>query len=209
MSAIDIIIIEDNSGIRDALQKYLVRDKEEFNSIQAFASFEDFVAAGINADNHFFLMDINLPGKSGIEAIPIIKESWKNTEIIMISVLSDSQNIFNAICAGASGYLDKEVPLKKIKESIIDLKNGGSPITASIARKVFEYFQPKNHVEEDLTAREKDIVRGLVDGLSYKLIADRLDISIDTVRKYIRRVYSKLEINSKGELLAKYHRNRV
>lgn len=209
MSAIDLVIVEDDKGIRDTLHSYLSRDEEHFNHIQSFESVEDMLAGEIKGDAPFFLLDINLPGKSGIEAIPIIKKQWSGAEIIMISVLSDSQHIFNAICAGASGYLDKEVPLSKIKESILILKDGGSPITPSIARKVFDYFQPSNHVEETLTAREKDIVRGIVDGLSYKLIADRLEISIDTVRKYIRKVYRKLEINSKGELLAKYHKGRI
>ena len=155
-----------------------------------------------------FLLDINLPGLSGIEGIPMIKERVENAEIIMISVLSDTQSIFNAICAGASGYIDKEVPLSQIKESILALRQGGSPITPSIARKVFDYFQPQNQVEEQLTDREQSVVRGIVDGLSYKLIADRLGISIDTVRKYIKSVYGKLHINSKGELIAKYHKAR-
>lgn len=209
MSAVNIILVEDDKGIRETLISYLSRDKENFDQIIGFGSIEELMEAELPEIEFFFLLDINLPGESGIEAIPKIKKKWNNPEIMMISVLSDAQNIFNAICAGASGYLDKEVPLSKIKESILALQDGGSPITPAIARKVFDYFQPKNHVEEDLTPRENDIVRGIVDGLSYKLIADRLDVSIDTVRKYIRRVYKKLEINSKGELIAKYHKNRV
>ncbi|MCB0482343.1 MAG: response regulator transcription factor [Flavobacteriales bacterium] len=204
----DIIIVEDDKGIREALCKYLGRDKENFSSVCAFDSIEKMLLATWNHKMPVFLLDINLPGLSGIEGIPMIKERVENAEIIMISVLSDTQSIFNAICAGASGYIDKEVPLSQIKESILALRQGGSPITPSIARKVFDYFQPQNQVEEQLTDREQSVVRGIVDGLSYKLIADRLGISIDTVRKYIKSVYGKLHINSKGELIAKYHKAR-
>lgn len=204
----DVIIVEDDRGIRDALSKYLGRDTENFSSITTFDSIESLLQENWPQKKPVFLLDINLPGKSGIEGIQYIKERVGDAEIIMISVLGDSQSIFNAICDGASGYIDKEIPLSQIKESILALRKGGSPITPSIARKVFDYFQPQNHVEEQLTEREQEVVRGIVDGLSYKLIADRLHISIDTVRKYIKSVYGKLHINSKGELIAKYHKSR-
>jgi DNA-binding NarL/FixJ family response regulator len=110
--------------------------------------------------------------------------------------------------AGADGYLGKETPLEKIKEAIIDLRNGGSPITPVIARKVFDFFNSRNTIVEDLNEREKQIVQGIVDGLSYKLIAFENNISIDTVRKYIKTVYKKLQINSKGELISKYHHHK-
>ncbi len=205
----NIIIVEDDTGIRDTLHKYLKRDTENFDRISSHESMETLFQNAPDFDPDIVLLDINLPGISGIEGIKEVKSKWANTEVVIISALTDSESIFKAICSGASGYIDKEVSLSKIKDSLFSLRDGGSPITPSIARKVFDYFQPSKHVEEDLTNREKDIVRGIVDGLSYKLIADRLDISIDTVRKYVRRVYRKLEINSKGELISRYHRSRI
>ena len=127
---------------------------------------------------------------------------------MMLSVKNDNESVFLSLQAGADGYLGKETSLDKIKEAIIDLKNGGSPITPVIARKVFDFFNSQNSVVEDLNEREKQVVKGIVNGLSYKLIAIEYHVSIDTVRKYIKSVYRKLQINSKGELIAKYHHHK-
>ena len=128
---------------------------------------------------------------------------------MIVSVMDDSESIFKSLCAGASGYLDKETPLEQIKEAVLQLSNGGSPITPAIARKVVACFKPERRLIEHLTPREHKIVQGIVDGLSYKLIADRLGISHDTVRKHILNTYRKLSVNSKGELLAKYHQGKL
>lgn len=201
---INLAIVEDDTKIREAMVNYFKIDPGLFSVIEIFRCVEDLLSDPIDLNKYILLLDINLPGMSGVDGIFHIKNKWPNSEIIMISVLSDSNNIFKSICAGASGYLDKETPLSKIKEAIISLSEGGSPITPAIARKVFDYFQPDKNLTEDLTKRERDVVQGLVEGLSYKLIAAKLDVSIDTVRKYIRRIYTKLHVNSKGELLAKY-----
>jgi DNA-binding NarL/FixJ family response regulator len=203
-----LIIVEDNKEIREAMVRYLSKDAINIKNVHGFDSMESMLAADWDTEDPVCLLDIKLPGISGIEGISKIKERSEAAEIIMISVLSDSQSIFKAICAGASGYLDKETPLTQIHASILEMRKGGSPITPNIARKVFEYFQPNRHVEEQLNQREQEVVRGIVDGLSYKLIADRMNVSIDTVRKYIRKVYRKLHINSKGELISQYHKSR-
>lgn len=201
---INLVIVEDDKDIIQTLESYFKRDQDKFSSVLCFNSMEEFLASTTDFNNFIVLLDINLPGISGIDGIFNIKQKNPLAEIIMISVLSDSNNIFKAICAGASGYLDKDTPLNKIKEAIIDLNNGGSPITPAIARKVFDFFKPSTKLTEDLTKRERDVVQGLVEGLSYKLIASKLEVSIDTVRKYIRRIYKKLHVNSKGELLTMY-----
>lgn len=201
---IDLAIVEDDKGIRTVLVNYFQKDEDYFRTVVSFNCVEDILSSKSALDDYIILLDINLPGMSGVDGIFHIKNKWPMSEIIMISVLSDSNNIFKSICAGASGYLDKDTPLSKIKEAVVALSEGGSPITPAIARKVFDYFQPNKNLAEDLTRRERDVVQGLVEGLSYKLIAAKLDVSIDTVRKYIRRIYSKLHVNSKGELLAIY-----
>lgn len=205
---ISIAIIEDDTEIRETLAQYLANDAETFSTVITFNSVESILASITSFEEFILILDINLPGISGVDGIFHLKQKWPSCEIIMLSVQNDSASIFNSICAGATGYIEKGTSMLQIKESIITLSEGGSPISPAIARKIFDYFKPSNHLEEHLTARELQVVNGLVDGLSYKLIAARLEVSIDTIRKYIRKIYGKLHINSKGELLAKYHHTK-
>lgn len=199
-------IVEDNKKIRSLIQRYLDM-QEELRCPVAVESVEEMLEY-LEKHEHpgIILMDIQLPGMSGIEGIKIIKEKYPEIEIIMLTVYHDSHKIFDSLVAGASGYLLKHTSLPEIKESILNLTKGGAPMSPQIARKVINHFQkeePKKNVESDLTPREHDIVNGLVDGLSYKMIADRYDISIDTVRAHIRNIYKKLHVNSKAEVIAK------
>ncbi|MEY2799998.1 MAG: hypothetical protein RI934_986 [Bacteroidota bacterium] len=200
----NLILIEDEVNIQLALSQYLLA-QPEFDNIVIYGSAEDFEKSNQINQPNIIVLDINLPIKSGIELIPVIKNRFPEVSILMLSVNNDNESVFLSLQAGADGYLGKESSLDKIKEAIIDLKNGGSPITPVIARKVFDFFNSQNSVIEDLNEREKQVVKGIVNGLSYKLIAIEYHVSIDTVRKYIKSVYRKLQINSKGELIAKYH----
>jgi DNA-binding NarL/FixJ family response regulator len=157
------------------------------------------------------LMDIQLPGMTGIEGMKIFQEKYPEIEIIMLTVYHDSHKIFDSLKAGASGYLLKHTSLPEIKEAIDLLLSGGAPMSPQIARKVITHFNEtgQKQTESNLTAREQDIVNGLVDGLSYKMIADRLSISIDTVRAHIRNMYKKLHVNSKAEVIAKSLRGEL
>lgn len=203
---VEIGIVEDNVKIRNLIQRYL--DMQDSLSCKvAVDSVEEMLKyLEENSNPNVLLMDIQLPGMSGIEGISIIKEKYPEIEIIMLTIYHDSHKIFNSLVAGASGYLLKHTSLPEIKESIENLVEGGAPMSPQIARKVIQHFKqskPVKKPESDLTAREQDIVNGLVDGLSYKLIADRYDISIDTVRAHIRNIYKKLHVNSKAEVIAK------
>lgn len=203
---IEVGIVEDNVKIRDLIQKYL-NMQENMSLDLAVESVEDILKLlkdGKHSD--VLLMDIQLPGMSGIEGIKIIKQKYPEIEIIMLTIYHDSHKIFDSLCAGASGYLLKHTSLPEIKESIENLMNGGAPMSPQIARKVIQHFnEPRQEKKpaSNLTTREQDIVNGLVDGLSYKLIADRYSISIDTVRAHIRNIYKKLHVNSKAEVIAK------
>jgi DNA-binding NarL/FixJ family response regulator len=149
------------------------------------------------------LMDIGLPGMSGIQAIRIIKERFPHVNILMLTVYMDSQKIFDSLCAGASGYLLKTTPFPQLVESIFMIQRGGAPMSPQIARKVIEYFQAAKGSADHaaLTPREQEVVVGLVDGLSYKQIAQRLGVSIETVRSHIKMIYSRLHVHGKAEVI--------
>lgn len=209
---INIGIVEDNVKIRNLIQRYL--DMQESMSCKtAMDSVEEMLDHLKEHDPpDVMLMDIQLPGMSGIKGIEIIKKNYPDVEIIMLTVYHDSHKIFDSLVAGASGYLLKHTSLPEIKESIENLVAGGAPMSPQIARKVIEHFnqpEPEKKPKSNLTPREQDIVNGLVDGLSYKLIADRYDISIDTVRAHIRNIYKKLHVNSKAEVIAKSLRGEI
>ena len=209
---ITVGIVEDNVKIRDLIQRYL--DMQEAISCKvAVDSVEEMIEHLKKYDNpDVLLMDIQLPGMSGIEGIGIIKKEFPDIEIMMLTVYHDSHKIFDSLMAGASGYLLKHTSLPEIKESVETLANGGAPMSPQIARKVIQHFsnnEKKEKPESNLTPREQDIVNGLVDGLSYKLIAERFDISIDTVRAHIRNIYKKLHVNSKAEVIAKSLRGEI
>jgi DNA-binding NarL/FixJ family response regulator len=207
-SNIYIAIIEDDQEIRTGLAKYFL-SQLEFERVLAVASVEAFFESPVDFSKiNVVLTDIGLPGKSGIEGIKMIKEKNPQTDVIMITVFKDSDKIFKSLCSGATGYILKGTSFEEIKESILTILKGGSYMSPTIARKIVEYFNPLQKLTESkLTQREEQIVKGLVDGLSYKLIADRLCISVDTVRYHIKNIYTKLEVNSKSEVIAKFLKN--
>jgi DNA-binding NarL/FixJ family response regulator len=200
-------IIEDNKKIRQLMQRYLDM-QEDMSCLVATESVEEMLDyLKTYPHPNVLLMDIQLPGMSGIEGMKIIQQKYPDIEIIMLTVYHDSHKIFDSLKAGASGYLS----LPEIKNAIELLMQGGAPMSPQIARKIITHFNDRGQKQQEsnLTNREQDIVNGLVDGLSYKLIADRLDISIDTVRAHIRNIYKKLHVNSKAEVIAKSLRGEL
>jgi len=204
-------IVEDDEQIRTGIYTYLNR-QENFACDWSYGSVEELLN-GLRKDSfpNVLIMDIGLPGMSGIEGMKIIKEKYTGIDIIVFSVYNDSKKIFDSLCAGATGYLLKNTPLEEIKEGIELLAKGGSPMSPQIARKVIEYFGStvKKEAASPLSPKEKEIVVGLVDGLSYKLIADRMDISIETVRFHIKNIYRKLHVNGKAEVISKSLRGEI
>ncbi|WP_179225547.1 response regulator transcription factor [Hymenobacter mucosus] len=198
---VPLAIIEDQPAIREALHTYLCA-QPEFDCVLVAESVEELLAdlAAGAPKPRLVLSDIGLPGMSGIAGIAQLHELAPQAEVVLITVYQDAERIFKAMCAGAVGYLVKTTPLPEIKQALLDVLAGGSPMSPAVARHVMRYFRPAAPTN-NLTAREQQIVEALEQGLSYKLVADRLGISINTVRAYIRSVYDKLQINSKAELL--------
>jgi len=199
---ISIAYIEDDPYIRELVADYLEQSKEvEF--LTAAESVEDFLAdAPGRAYPDVILQDINLPGMSGLEAIRRLKQLYPKAEIIMFTVNDDSEHIFKSFCAGATGYLLKSTALPKIVEAVQQVYRGESAVSPSVARKMIQHFRPERRGEEQLTPREQEIVQGMVEGLSYKLIADQLMISINTVSYHVKNIYRKLQVNSKAEVIS-------
>lgn len=202
---ISIGIVEDDEQIRKGIQTYLNR-QEKFVCDCSFGSMEELLR-NLDQKNspNVLIMDLGLPGMSGMDGIKIVKEKFPEIDIVVFSIYNDPKKIFDSLCSGATGYLLKNTPLDEIKEGIELLAKGGSPMSPQIARKVIEFFnqQSKPKKESPLSAKEKEIVIGLVDGLSYKLIAARMNISIETVRFHIKNIYSKLHVHCKAEVISR------
>ena len=206
---INIAIIEDDSLVRHTLTA-LFEQQDNMLCMLAVQSAELFLkkAPEISCPD-IVLSDIGLPGMDGIEAIQLIKKQFPQAAIIMLSVYTDNDRIFKALCAGAVGYLEKDTPLQDIVDAIHVIHKGGSVMSPAIARKVVEYFAPRRTYKEPLTAKEQQVVAAMVDGLSYKMIADRLGVTLETVRQHIKNIYRKLQVNSKGEVIVKSLRGEI
>ncbi len=201
---IKIAIVEDNNTLRKSLEQ-LFNHTEDIQYVASLGNLMNVVSDLAKTDVDIVLMDIGLPNISGIEGVRTIKSNFDNIQILMFTVFEDDENIFHAIRAGASGYLLKKTPPAEIVDAVRELHNGGAPMSPSIAKKVIASFQlAAPPIEEyQLTTREKEILYSLVDGLSYKKIADKYFVSISTIRSHICNIYHKLHVNSKSQAVAK------
>lgn len=202
---IKVGIIEDNNTLRNSLT-HLFNHTENMQCVVSLNNLLHVISELKKNKPDIILMDIGLPNISGIEGVKMVKENFPDIQVMMFTVFEDDEKIFEAIRMGASGYLLKKTPPEEITEAVRELYNGGAPMSASIARKVIKSFhvQPANNIEEyQLTPREREILYALVDGLSYKKIADKFIVSISTIRTHICNIYHKLHVNSKAEAVAK------
>ncbi len=206
MEPIQLAIIEDNSVVRESLIAFFSTSPGFFvhSTASSVEIFMHQMSNAIQPEPDVLLLDIQLPGVSGISGIPAIRERLPLVDIVILTTFEDSDQIFAALCAGACSYITKQTPLTEIRDALLTVRQGGAYMSPAVARKVIAHFQPKPEVlEVALTPRQRDIVQGIVDGLSYKLIAERLGISLDTVRTHVMHVYRTLNINSKSELVRK------
>jgi DNA-binding NarL/FixJ family response regulator len=208
---INVAIVEDDAELRQTLQT-LISGTPGFQCTGAFESCESALAAFADDSPEVLLMDIHLPGMSGIEGVRLIREKHPDTNVIMLTVFEDDDSIFRSICAGAVGYLLKRTPRDALLNAIREARDGGAPMNAGIARRVIELFRrtaAPARSGSSLSKRELDILQALVDGCSYKMAAERAHISIETVRNHIKSIYTKLHVHSKSEAVAKALRERL
>lgn len=204
MKEIRLAIIEDDELTRSSLKDFFGK-QPEVQFLGSFFSVESFLAEiFLNEGPTIILLDINLIGMSGLQGIPLIREKYPDLDIIMLTASDDSEDIYYALSSGAVSYISKTSGLQTIRDGVVTVSRGGAYMSPMIARKVIAHFEPKTIQRlESLTSRQEEIVQGLVDGLSYKMIADKLDITLETVRDHIKKIYKKLEVNSKAEVIRK------
>lgn len=205
---ITVSIVDDEADLREHIAGYLAA-AGGVECLSTYATAEAALARLPQDQPDVILMDINLGGMDGIECVRRLKTLMPEAQVLMLTVFEDTDKIFAALAAGASGYLLKRLSPAKLLEAINEVRDGGSPMSASIARKVVQSFQsapPRGDESADLSSREREVLHGLAEGLAYKQIADQLGVSIHTVRNYIRRIYEKLHVQTRTEAVAKYLR---
>ncbi|HQU73670.1 MAG: response regulator transcription factor [Calditrichaeota bacterium] len=206
MPDITVSIVEDDPEIRESLA-LLINGTPGFTCESTYGSAEKAIKGLVEDLPDVVLMDIQLPGMTGIEAIKVLKEKEPDLDILVLTIQSDNKVVFEALCAGACGYLVKDTPPAQLLEAIQETHNGGAPMSTRIARLVVESFQIT--AQTDLTARETEVLTHLCKGKSYKMIADSLFISEETVRRHIKNIYRKLEVHSKSEAVAKAFKEKL
>lgn len=209
---ISVVIFEDNTLLRESLYQ-LINGTAGLKCTGAFANCDDIVFNLKKTTPQVLLMDIQMPGINGIEGVKIIKANFPEIKIIMQTVVEDDDKIFASICNGASGYLLKNTTPARLLQAIIEVYEGGAPMTPVIAQKVLDKFRRQSPVFStelnSLSVREKEILECLVEGMSYKMIASSCKISIDTVRFHIRNIYEKLHVSSKSEAVIKAMKGKM
>jgi len=198
-------LIEDNDAYRRAVAR-VVNDADDMSCPASFSNCEDALEAAAHSDPpHVILLDVGLPGMSGLEGIPLLAAALPEAKIIVLTVFDDDEKIFRAICAGATGYLLKMSTVEHIAAAIREVQNGGSPMNSRIARRVLEMFARLSPAPTDygLTDRERMVLELMVRGLIKKEIAAELGLSVHTIDTHIRRIYEKLHVNTRSGAVAK------
>jgi DNA-binding NarL/FixJ family response regulator len=208
---IKVLIFEDNPELRSSLVA-LIGGTDGFTVPDTYAECTGAAEAVGKHDPDVVIMDIDMPGMSGLDGLQQIKNNFPQVNVLMLTVFDDDENVFKALQNGATGYLLKKTSPAKILEAITEARDGGAPMTPSVARKVLGFF-PKNKtatIEEfDLTVREREVLALFVDGFSYKMAAEELGISVFTIQDYVKSIYRKLHVHSLPAAVAKAIHNKV
>jgi DNA-binding NarL/FixJ family response regulator len=206
-----VALVEDRREIREGLAA-LIAGTDGFTCTGTFRSMEEALPALAARAPEVLLLDVGLPGMSGIEGIRLLKERHPHMAVLMLTVYDDDARIFDALCAGASGYMLKNTPPARLLESVQEAARGGAPMSPEVARRVvalFREFRPPSRAEYDLTPHEGRLLGMLVEGHNYKTAAVELGVSVNTVSYHVRHVYEKLQVHSRSEAVAKALRERI
>jgi len=210
-----IAIFDDNKNIRESIGM-LLSTENSFEVVGSYSHVLDCLEDITASKPDVILMDIEMPGMSGIEAVKAIRKEFPQIQVLMQTVFEDDDRVFDSICSGASGYILKNFLNTKLIDAIKELQYGGSPMSPSIARKVFnkmqqipQFVRPEEAPDYDLTPREKEVLASIVEGLAYKMIADKLKINYETVRSHVKKIYEKLHVASLTEVVAKAIHQRI
>ena len=206
MGGIKVAIFDDNNSFRDSISM-LLQDTKDFTLVGSWSHCLDVKQNIMETQPDVVIMDIDMPGINGIEGVKEIRRNFPTVQVLMLTVFDNDEKVFSAIKAGAGGYILKSAEPKNLLSAISEVYNGGAPMTPGIAMKVLHQFQNMlpEEVKEDyhLSLREKEVLALLVDGLSYKMIAGKLNITYDTVRAHMKKIYEKLHVASMTEAVAK------
>ena len=210
---INVAIVEDNNTIREGLAA-LINGTEGYDCVGSFIDCESFLLKLKTLNVDVVLMDIALPGMNGIEGVKKAIAIKPGLDILMLTIYEESEVVFDALCAGACGYLVKKTPPSRLLEAIKEVNEGGSPMSSRIARQVIGAFKESKSISDEsdeftLTNREKEVLTRLANGNNYQEIAEQLLISVDTVRHHIKNIYKKLHVHTQSEAVAKAIRKRI
>jgi DNA-binding NarL/FixJ family response regulator len=210
MKDISVLIFEDNDDLRESL-RLLINGTPGY---EVKATFPNGAKANQAVTEHqpdVVLMDFDMPEVNGIQALQAIKQSRPETHVVMLTIFDQNEHVFEAMCSGANGYLLKRAAPTEIIKAIDDVMTGGAPMTPAIAKKVLSFFAQQKTVKpnSELTPKESEVLKWLVDGYSYKMIATELEVSLDTIRTHIKNIYRKLQVNSMTEAVAKAIRQNL
>jgi DNA-binding NarL/FixJ family response regulator len=210
MDAIRVMIVEDDRAVREGLS-LIINGTPGYVCVGTFASVEEALRSR-GEQPHVMLLDINLPGVSGSEGVKLFRDRYPALQVLMLTVYAEQEKVFESICNGAAGYLLKKTPPARLLEAIREAHEGGAPMSPEIARKVINLFRRSaaaTSADYHLTPQETRLLKLLSDGYSYQAAAGQLNISINTVRNYIRSIYEKLHVNSKSEAVSKALRQHL
>lgn len=206
-SPIRIAIVEDDDELRALIRRRIER-AGDMQVVRVFESGDAYLDKLPELELHVVLMDINMEGRNGIDTVREAKRLKPEVQYLMLTIFENPAYIFEALCSGATGYLLKSTPAEELLEAVRDIHRGGSPMNSAIARLVVNSFQKETQQrinDDKLSEREKQVLDGLAAGLQYKEIADKLDLSTETVRVHVRRIYSKLQVNGRMEAIRKVY----
>lgn len=203
---IHVAIVEDDHDIRNTLA-LIIDGTPGFSCELHFVDCESAIPAILDYKPDVVLMDINLPGMTGIQGVSKLKQKMPNLDIIMLTIQEDDHSVFESLCVGATGYLIKNTPPNSLLKAIGEVKAGGAPMSANIARKVLGSF--KRNVDSPLTSRETEILKLLCEGLNYRDIAEKLFVSGNTVQTHIKNIYKKMQVNSRAEAVKKALKDKL